>query len=169
VDVFASSITLADDAAPAPAILTGDFGDGHAHGGSLAGTVEASDLGSGVRRVDVTFAGITRTSSPACDFSMPRPRPARHGFDIEADAGRLAGGPHPLTVTVTDGSGRSTTTHSDVLVAHARAGAREPLSSRPSMKCFVFTTTSAKASALARRRGRTVPMRVDPCDAQRRV
>jgi hypothetical protein len=121
LDVFASSIMLADHAAPAPAILTGDLGDGRAHGGSLAGTVEASDVGSGVRRVDVTFAGITRTSSPACDFSMPRPCPARHSFDIELDASGLADGPHPLTVTVTDGSGRSTTTHSDILIARAQA------------------------------------------------
>ncbi|MEA2150039.1 MAG: hypothetical protein QOD69_1869, partial [Solirubrobacteraceae bacterium] len=121
LDVFASSVTLADEDAPAPAILTGDLGDGRGHAGSFAGTVEASDVGSGVRRVDVTFAGTTRTSSAACDFSMPRPCPARHSFDVEVDAGVLADGPQPLTVTVTDGSGRSTTTSSDVLVARAQA------------------------------------------------
>jgi hypothetical protein len=123
LDVFASSITIADPDAPAPAILTGDLGDGRGHAGTLAGTVEASDVGSGVRRVDVTFTGTTHTSSPACDFSMPRPCPAHHRFDLEVDAEMLADGPHPLTVTVTDGSGRSTTTTSDVLIARAQAPA----------------------------------------------
>jgi hypothetical protein len=121
LDVYASSITIADQDAPAPAILTGDFADGRGHDGRLVGAVEASDGGSGVRRVDVTFAGATITSATACDFSVPRPCPARHTFGIDADASALAGGPHRVTVTITDGSGRSTTTTTDVLVAYPPA------------------------------------------------
>lgn len=137
LDVYGSSITIADPDPPAQATVTGDFGDGGTHDGTLLGAVEAYDAGSGVRRIDVTFAGMTRTSSPSCDFSMPRPCPVRDSLAIEADAGALADGPHPLTVTLTDASGRSTTTRSEVLVGRPQGPAVagdetwRPVSRRP--------------------------------------
>jgi hypothetical protein len=123
LDVYGSSITIADQDPPAQATVTGDFGDGLGHDDTLVGAVEAFDSGSGVRRVDVTFAGVTQTSSPPCDFSMPRPCPARDSFAIQADVSALEAGPQPLTVTVTDASGRSTTTSSEVVVGRAQVQA----------------------------------------------
>lgn len=120
LDVYGSSITIADPDPPARPTVTGDLGDGIGHHGMLVGTVDAFDAGSGVRRAELTFAGVTQTSSPPCDYSMPRPCPARDSFVIAADARSLHHGPHRLTVTVTDASGRSTTTSRKVVVGRAQ-------------------------------------------------
>lgn len=126
-----------------------DLGDGVGHHGMLVGTVDAFDAGSGVRRVEVTFAGVTQTSSPPCDYSMPRPCPARDSVAIAADARPLHHGPHRLTVTVTDASGRSTTTSRKVVVG-ARADARGDGEPRPTTGLTTAAPRAARRVAALR-------------------
>jgi hypothetical protein len=148
LDVYGSSITISDLDPPAQATVMGDFGDGLGHDGTLVGAIGAFDSGSGVRRVDVTFAGVTQTSSPPCDFSMPRPCPARDSFAIQADVSALDDGPHPLAVTVTDASGRRTTSSSEVVVGLAQMPAfagDEPVA--PGQPAAIVGSTSPAPAA----------------------
>lgn len=140
LNVYTSEVYVNDPADPAAPGLTGDFGDGRPHRGLLTGTAEASDTGAGVRRIEATFAGRTQETTLDCDYSRPRPCPATASLPISGDTTGLPEGGQPVTVTVTDGSGRSTTATGAVRIQNIEPVPFVPAAAPPSPPLNPFTS-----------------------------
>jgi hypothetical protein len=140
LNVYASAVFVNDAVDPALPGLTGDFGDARPHRGRLTGTAEASDTGAGVRRIEATFAGRTQATTLDCDYSRPRPCPATASLPISGDTTGLPEGGQPVAVTVTDGSGRSTTATGAVTVQNIEPVVFVAAASPPSLSLNPFAS-----------------------------
>jgi hypothetical protein len=163
LNVYTSAVYINDPAAPPAPALTGDFGDGRPHKGPLAGAVEAGDPGAGVRRIEATFAGKTQTATLDCDYSRAQPCPATASLALSGDTAGLPEGSQPVAVTVTDGSGRVTSSAGAVTVQNitpvvfvraASVGRRNPFASGTGREQLASCSTgpSVIAAALSGRR-----------------
>jgi hypothetical protein len=141
-NLWASVITIRDDAQPALTTAGGLWTDGWRRPNEPLG-YEASDS-AGIRTVTAQVGSVTAVANGDCDFRRPAPCPGRLGGSLQLGAAP-PDGPHTAVVTATDAAGNQT---SATRVVHVDGNA--PLVTlRPLRRRTVVVRVAERASGLA--------------------
>lgn len=120
--LYGATVTLSDEMPPTLSEPSGSlWGPGESggyHTGTESVTVEAADVGGGVRSIILSSGGAPVTTyEAACDYTYPQPCPSSTGPQtLTLPTGSLGDGTHTLTLVAVDAAGNRSTVASEQII-----------------------------------------------------
>ena len=112
-----ATVTITDEQPPQLTSTSGPLFTGNLVRGTITGTIDSSDAGSGVQyaRLYVDGALLAQQLS-SCDFTQPVPCPTSSSAQFSLNTSALSNGPHEIQAAVVDAAGNQTLGASDQIV-----------------------------------------------------